>query len=97
MNVLLKDAVVKTLDGTLFACDDVYIQGKNIRFVQIPDDIDMVKITQQWFERLHHGHKAHSGTKEGRKEFKKLIAKQNRQNKLDKKVKQLLSYMQETS
>lgn len=42
MNVTMSAAVVTLPDGRCTECDDLhYIPGRNIRYVQIPDDVDV--------------------------------------------------------
>ncbi|KAJ0181188.1 hypothetical protein K1T71_003273 [Dendrolimus kikuchii] len=42
MNITFKNAVYCDSQGNEFAFDNLYIQGRNIRYVHIPDNISMV-------------------------------------------------------
>ena len=39
MNVNLKDAVVQGNNGLEYRFDEFFIKARNIRYVQIPDDV----------------------------------------------------------
>lgn len=43
MNVTLSAAAFYRADGTRLDLEDVFIQGRQIRYVHIPEDIDMTK------------------------------------------------------
>ncbi len=43
MNMSLSDAVFIGTDESEVPFDSFYVQGKNVRFVQIPDEVDMLK------------------------------------------------------
>ncbi len=43
MNMSLCDAVFIGTDESQVPFDSFYVQGKNVRFVQIPDEVDMLK------------------------------------------------------
>uniref|UniRef100_A0A1X7VC31 Sm domain-containing protein n=1 Tax=Amphimedon queenslandica TaxID=400682 RepID=A0A1X7VC31_AMPQE len=40
MNTTISGAEYKYLDGTVMNCENLFIQGSQIRYVHIPDDID---------------------------------------------------------
>jgi len=43
MNVSLKNATVQGNNGTLYNFDDFFVKARNIRYVQIPEDMDITK------------------------------------------------------
>jgi small nuclear ribonucleoprotein (snRNP)-like protein len=53
MNILMKDVVFKSYRGTSQNFSSFFVQGTNIRYVQIPDEIDMreaidYEVNKEW-------------------------------------------------
>lgn len=46
MNITMSDVIFTDVDETETKYSLFYIQGKNVRYVHIPDDIDMIKAIQ---------------------------------------------------
>ena len=91
MNIFLNKGVIKSINGQLSACDHIYIQGKNIRFVQIPDDIDMFCVIEKQVNQLNYTKR--EGAKQMKKEYNKLEVKLKRQKKINEKVKALQNFV----
>ncbi len=78
MNTSLSNATFKTLDRHVTQFTQFYIQGKNIRYIQIPDDINVIK-TIKWQLSLATGRRT-KGTREEKKvraEMRKQKAKES--------------------
>ena len=43
MNTTLTDATFTTITGNVSKCDHFYVQGKNIRYVHIPDEVNIMQ------------------------------------------------------
>lgn len=52
MNVTLTDAVVFSLDGRQLICEEFFVQGKNVRYIHIPDDVDIMKTIEEQVEMI---------------------------------------------
>ena len=44
MNIQMKDVKFVSRDGKMTKMDEFFVQGQQIRYVQIPDDVDMMQI-----------------------------------------------------
>jgi len=54
MNVTLKDVTVQGNDGSLYTFDDFFVKARNIRYVQIPEDVTHTHYTAHGFDLKHH-------------------------------------------
>uniref|UniRef100_A0A1A8FC49 LSM10, U7 small nuclear RNA associated n=1 Tax=Nothobranchius korthausae TaxID=1143690 RepID=A0A1A8FC49_9TELE len=68
MNVRLKDVLYQDRRGRRRQLQDLFITGRNVRYVHIPDDVDMMKTIQNQLDKIH---RVRSFGSEGRKEFSK--------------------------
>lgn len=70
MNIRLEDVLYRDRRGQLIQLQDLFITGRNIRYVHIPDHIDMMKTIQSQLAKIH---RVRNFAREGggRKEFKK--------------------------
>lgn len=70
MNVRLKDVVYRDRRGHVTQLQDLFITGRNIRYVHIPDHIDIMKTIESQLAKIHRVRNfASEGG--GRKEYKK--------------------------
>ena len=51
MNLIMSNAIVTTLSGTKQHYKEITIRGNNIRFVEVPDSIDMINALQNQINR----------------------------------------------
>lgn len=70
MNIRLEDVLYRDRRGQLIQLQDLFITGRNIRYVHIPDHIDMMKTLQSQLAKIH---RVRNFAREGggRKEFTK--------------------------
>ncbi|XP_024388930.1 uncharacterized protein [Physcomitrium patens] len=47
MNVIIKDATVEDVEGVQKQLPLVFLRGSNIRFVHIPDNVDIMKLVEE--------------------------------------------------
>ena len=87
MNTTLSDATFKTMDGHETKFTLFYVQGKNIRYVQIPDQVNMLK-TIKWQLSEARGRQPR-GFRE-RKEVQKMMKKQKDKEKLRRRTEMLI-------
>ncbi len=48
MNLSLRNATFVGTDEVNVYLESFYVKGKNIRFVQVPDDVDMLETIKGW-------------------------------------------------
>ncbi|XP_070703054.1 U7 snRNA-associated Sm-like protein LSm10 [Pempheris klunzingeri] len=53
MNVRLEDVLYRDRRGQLTRLQDLFITGRNIRYVHIPDHIDIMKTIQSQLTKIH--------------------------------------------
>lgn len=70
MNVRLKDVLFRDRRGQRSQLQDLFITGRNIRYVHIPDHINIMKTIESQLEKLHRV-RDFSRQGGGRKEFAK--------------------------
>ncbi|XP_028317416.1 U7 snRNA-associated Sm-like protein LSm10 [Gouania willdenowi] len=70
MNVRLEDVLYRNRRGQLTRLQDLFITGRNVRYVHIPDHVDILKTIQQQLEKIHRV-RNFGGQGGGRKEFTK--------------------------
>lgn len=70
MNVRLEDVLYRDRRGQLTRLQDLFITGRNVRYVHIPDHIDIMKTIQTQLAKIHRvrNFASHGG---GRKEYAK--------------------------
>ncbi|XP_041811610.1 U7 snRNA-associated Sm-like protein LSm10 [Chelmon rostratus] len=70
MNVRLEDVLYRDRRGQLTKLQDLFITGRNVRYVHIPDHIDIMKTIQSQLARIQrvHNFASHGG---GRNEYTK--------------------------
>ncbi|KAL6099422.1 lsm10 [Pungitius sinensis] len=70
MNVRLEDVLYRDRGGKLSKLQDLFITGRNIRYVHIPDHVDIMKTMQSQLAKIHRvrNFASHGG---GRKEYAK--------------------------
>ncbi|TDH03894.1 hypothetical protein EPR50_G00146620 [Perca flavescens] len=70
MNVRLKDVLYRDRRGKLTRLQDLFITGRNVRYVHIPDHMDIMKTIQSQLAKIHRvrNFASHGG---GRKEYSK--------------------------
>lgn len=49
MNVTLDDVTVQGNDGKHYQFDNFFVKARNIRYVQIPDDVYKYRVDQTFF------------------------------------------------
>ncbi|CAJ1083145.1 U7 snRNA-associated Sm-like protein LSm10 [Xyrichtys novacula] len=70
MNIRLKDVVYKDRRGQVTQLQELFITGRNVRYVHIPDHMDIMKTIESQLSKIHRVRNfASEGG--GRKEFKK--------------------------
>ncbi|XP_037650884.1 U7 snRNA-associated Sm-like protein LSm10 [Sebastes umbrosus] len=70
MNVRLADVLFRDRRGKLTQLQDLFITGRNVRYVHIPDHMDIMKTIQSQLAKIHRVRNfgSHGG---GRKEYAK--------------------------
>ncbi|XP_078124520.1 U7 snRNA-associated Sm-like protein LSm10 [Sander vitreus] len=70
MNVRLEDVLYRDRRGKLTRMQDLFITGRNVRYVHIPDHMDIMKTIQSQLAKIHRvrNFASHGG---GRKEYSK--------------------------
>nr|XP_040043891.1 U7 snRNA-associated Sm-like protein LSm10 isoform X1 [Gasterosteus aculeatus aculeatus] len=70
MNVRLEDVLYRDRRGKLTELQDLFITGRNVRYVHIPDHVDIMKTMQSQLAKIHRvrNFASHGG---GRKEYAK--------------------------
>uniref|UniRef100_A0A8C4DJ85 LSM10, U7 small nuclear RNA associated n=1 Tax=Dicentrarchus labrax TaxID=13489 RepID=A0A8C4DJ85_DICLA len=68
MNIRLDNVLYRDRRGQLTQLQDLFITGRNVRYVHIPDNVDIMKTIQSQLARIHRvrNFASHGG---GRKEF----------------------------
>ena len=69
MNTRLENCVFRKLDGTSERFDDMFVLGKNIRFVHIPDRMDIMRAVKSQVSKFNREMGLHRKSK--RKDTKK--------------------------
>lgn len=70
MNMRLEDVLYRDRQGNLSQLQDLFITGRNVRYVHIPDHVDIMNAMQRQLARIHRVRNfASQGG--GRKEFAK--------------------------
>ncbi|XP_077599995.1 U7 snRNA-associated Sm-like protein LSm10 [Stigmatopora nigra] len=72
MNVRLEDVLYRDWRGSLVRLQDLFITGRNIRYVHIPDHVDIMKTIEAELKKIHRVRNFGSEGG-GRKEFKKSV------------------------
>ncbi|XP_077447202.1 U7 snRNA-associated Sm-like protein LSm10 [Stigmatopora argus] len=72
MNVRLEDVLYRDWRGSLVRLQDLFITGRNIRYVHIPDHVDIMKTIEGELKKIHRVRNFGSEGG-GRKEFKKRV------------------------
>nr|XP_046274556.1 U7 snRNA-associated Sm-like protein LSm10 [Scatophagus argus] len=70
MNIRLADVLYRDRRGQLTQLQDLFVTGRNIRYVHIPDHMDIMKTVQSQLAKIHRvrNFAGHGG---GRKEYAK--------------------------
>ncbi|XP_057684270.1 U7 snRNA-associated Sm-like protein LSm10 [Corythoichthys intestinalis] len=68
MNVRLEDVLYRDRRGSIVRLEDLFVTGRNIRYVHIPDHVDIMKTIEGELKKIH---RVRNFGKEGggRKEF----------------------------
>ncbi|XP_028255384.1 U7 snRNA-associated Sm-like protein LSm10 [Parambassis ranga] len=53
MNIRLEDVLYRDRHGQLTQLQDMFVTGRNIRYVHIPDHMDIMKTIQSQLARIH--------------------------------------------
>uniref|UniRef100_A0A8C6TR31 Organic solute carrier partner 1a n=1 Tax=Neogobius melanostomus TaxID=47308 RepID=A0A8C6TR31_9GOBI len=53
MNVRLSDVLFRDRGGRLTELQDLFITGRNVRYVHIPDEMDIIRTIQDQLSRIH--------------------------------------------
>ncbi|KAL7868402.1 hypothetical protein SRHO_G00097860 [Serrasalmus rhombeus] len=69
MNVRLEDVLYRDRRGRVSEMADLFITGRNIRYVHIPDHMNIAETIQSQLEKIHRVR--HFAEKGGRKEYAK--------------------------
>ncbi|XP_015204146.1 U7 snRNA-associated Sm-like protein LSm10 [Lepisosteus oculatus] len=70
MNVRLEEVVYKDRRGGLRRLDDFFVTGRNVRYVHLPDEVNIMKTIEQQLEKIHRV-RNFGGDRGGRKEYLK--------------------------
>jgi len=73
-----------------------WLQGKNIRYVHIPDDVNIIKTVEEQVDAITPGGPAPRKPKLTREEKKRMV-KQEKKNKLDSAVEAMKAQLANTS
>ncbi|KGL74808.1 U7 snRNA-associated Sm-like LSm10, partial [Tinamus guttatus] len=68
MNVRLAEVTFMDRQGTLCHLDELFVTGRNVRYVHIPDDVDIRATIEQQLQAIHRV-RYFGGRDKGRKEF----------------------------
>lgn len=70
MNIRLEDVLYRDRRGRLTQLQDLFVTGRNVRYVHVPDHVDMMKTIQSQLAKIH---RVRNFAREGggRKEFAK--------------------------
>uniref|UniRef100_A0A1A7X3J0 LSM10, U7 small nuclear RNA associated n=1 Tax=Iconisemion striatum TaxID=60296 RepID=A0A1A7X3J0_9TELE len=68
MNIRLEDVLYQDRRGRRSQLQDLFITGRNVRYVHIPDHVDIMKTIQNQLDKIH---RVRSFGNKGRKEFSK--------------------------
>ncbi|KAK2834102.1 hypothetical protein Q7C36_014803 [Tachysurus vachellii] len=68
MNVRLEDVVYRDRQGNVSEMADMFVTGRNVRYVHIPDHVDITETIKKQLEKIH---RVRCFTEKGRKEFSK--------------------------
>ncbi|XP_066525804.1 U7 snRNA-associated Sm-like protein LSm10 [Hoplias malabaricus] len=69
MNVRLEDVLYRDRRGRVSELADLFINGRNVRYVHIPDHMDITDTIQTQLDKIHHVR--NFAERGGRKEFAK--------------------------
>lgn len=72
MNVRLEDVLYRDRRGDVSQMTDFFITGRNVRYVHIPDHVDIATTIQSQLEKIRRVR--YFGDKQGRKEYSKKKA-----------------------
>ncbi|XP_034456508.1 U7 snRNA-associated Sm-like protein LSm10 [Hippoglossus hippoglossus] len=70
MNVRLEEVLYRDRRGQLTQLQDLFVTGRNVRYVHIPDHVDIMKTIQSQLTKIHRV-RNFAGDGGGRKEFAK--------------------------
>ncbi|XP_072018296.1 U7 snRNA-associated Sm-like protein LSm10 [Amphiura filiformis] len=65
MNIKMKDVTFVSSDGTKTKMDEFFVQGPQIRYVQIPDDVNMMQVMNAQLPGMGRGLRKGRGTGRG--------------------------------
>ncbi|KAF7236274.1 U7 snRNA-associated Sm-like protein LSm10 [Varanus komodoensis] len=68
MNVRLAEATFTDRRGHASRLDDLFVTGRNVRYIHIPDDVDIRATIEQQLKLIHRV-RTFGGRDKGRKEF----------------------------
>ncbi|XP_029475532.1 U7 snRNA-associated Sm-like protein LSm10 [Rhinatrema bivittatum] len=68
MNIRLAEVVYTDRKGRVSQLDDFFVTGRNVRYVHIPDEVDIVSTVENQLQKIHRVRNFGSEGK-GRKEF----------------------------
>ena len=91
MDVRLKNVQLFTLDGTVQSFDEFYLRGRNIRYVHIPDHINMLAVIKLMTTKLGGGAQSLGTGMVRRSRGSKLQRKLAQKSKLAAKVLEMRS------
>ena len=89
MNITMSNVVYRDIDDTETKFSLFYIQGKNVRFIHIPDDIDMLEAIRSHVTGIHGINKNVRSHQERRKRGNKQKKRLQRET-LERKQQELL-------
>lgn len=97
MNTTLTDAVVVAPDGRqLKTCEEFFVQGKNIRYVHIPDDVNIIKTIEEQVKSITPAAPTARKPKPTAEEKKRDI-KQEKKKKLDSAIEAMKAQLANSS
>ncbi|KAG7324606.1 hypothetical protein KOW79_012622 [Hemibagrus wyckioides] len=68
MNVRLEDVLYRDRRGNISQMADLFVTGRNVRYVHIPDHVDIAETIQSQLEKIH---RVRCFSEKGRKEYSK--------------------------
>ncbi|XP_027030414.1 U7 snRNA-associated Sm-like protein LSm10 [Tachysurus fulvidraco] len=68
MNVRLEDVLYRDRHGNISEMADMFVTGRNVRYVHIPDHVDITETIKKQLEKIH---RVRCFTGKGRKEYSK--------------------------
>ncbi|XP_048414148.1 U7 snRNA-associated Sm-like protein LSm10 [Stegostoma tigrinum] len=68
MNIRLAEVIYTDRQGRVSNLDDFFVTGRNVRYVHIPDEIDIIETVQNQLQKIHRV-RNFGGKDRGRREF----------------------------